>query len=331
MNLDLWTEKRQYPRASLNWPVTLISNEGTTILGRVKDMSRGGVLVHVETILKIDEQVRLAIEIPEVNDVVSAIGKITRTRVLDEQNSSFTHGLSIRFTKISEEDCKYFSGNLAPEWRKTDTGDKQSARQKTPNKVDNTSNNRNKSPWWIIGVIAAVGLLLTTIVFFQSFIQKPPAETEEAVLRKEIQKLFEHTDGQIASMQQSQQQLAVSFTQIGKQVSGLKDSAISSGQIDEIRDLLEVLTRELNQIKIDIKKQAAQTKAAVTVPPKKTAEDKKILEYHTVRRGETIYQISKRYGLTVENLLRLNNLGRGVVIYSNQKLRIKPPSPIPTH
>ncbi len=331
MNLDLWTEKRQYPRASLNWPVTLISNEGTTILGRVKDMSRGGVLVHVETILKIDEQVRLAIEIPEVNDVVSAIGKITRTRVLDEQNSSFTHGLSIRFTKISEEDCKYFSGNLAPEWRKTDTGDKQSARQKTPNKVDNTSNNRNKSPWWIIGVIAAVGLLLTTIVFFQSFIQKPPAETEEAVLRKEIQKLFEHTDGQIASMQQSQQQLAVSFTQIGKQVSGLKDSAISSGQIDEIRGLLEVLTRELNQIKIDIKKQAAQTKAAVTVPPKKTAEDKKILEYHTVRRGETIYQISKRYGLTVENLLRLNNLGRGVVIYSNQKLRIKPPSPIPTH
>jgi LysM repeat protein len=323
MKLDLWTEKRQYPRASLNWPVTLISNDGTTILGRVKDMSRGGVLVHVETILKIDKQVRLAIEIPEVDDVVSAIGKITRTRVLDEQNSSFTHGLSIRFTKISVEDCKYFSGNLAPEWRNTDTGDGHSTRQITANKVDNTSKNRNKSPWLIIGVVAGVGLLLAATVFFQSFRQKTPVETEEAVLRKEVLQLFEHTDDQIASMRQSQQQMTVSITQIDRQVSDLKDSAIPSGQIDEIRALLEVLTRELNQIKIDSKKQAAQTKAAVTVPPKKTAEDKQPLEYHTVRRGETIYQISKRYGLTVEKLLRLNSLGRGTIIYSNQKLRIQ--------
>ena len=88
MNLDLWTEKRQYPRASLNWPVTLISNEGTTILGRVKDMSRGGVLVHVETILKIDEQVRLAIEIPEVKDrsalILDYISKIPVPEVIEK-------------------------------------------------------------------------------------------------------------------------------------------------------------------------------------------------------------------------------------------------------
>lgn len=323
MNVDLWTEKRQYPRASFNWPVTLIGNEGTPILGRVKDISRGGVLVHVETILKINEQVQLAIEIPEVDDVISAIGKITRTSVLNEQNSSLTHGLSIRFTKISEEDCKYFSGNLAPEWRKADTGDVQSTRQITANEVDNSSKNRHKSPWRLIGVVAVVGLLLAATVFFQSFKQKPPVETEEAVLRKEILQLFEHTDDQVASIRQSQQQLALSITQIGKQVSDLKNITIPSGQIDEIRNSLKVLTQELEQIKVDIKEQAAQKKAAVIAPPKKATESKQPPEYHTVRRGETIYQISKRYGLTVEKLLRLNSLDRGAVIYSNQKLRIQ--------
>jgi len=183
----------------------------------------------------------------------------------------------------------------------------------------------NKSSRWIIGLIAIGGLVLAATVFFQPSLQKKTVETKEAVLRKEVLQLSERTDGQVVSIRQSQQQQAFSIIQIEKQISDLKDNAIPSSQIDEIHGLLDVLTQELKQIKIDItKQQAAQKKAVIAAPPKKTAETKKSPEYHTVRRGETIYQISKRYGLTVKKLVELNNLPGGAVIYSNQKLRIQP-------
>ena len=117
MNLDNGTEKRQYPRACFDWPVTLISNQGTTIVGRVRDISRGGVLVHTGTVLQIDEQVRLAIEISDFDDVISAKGKVVRTLLLDEQSSSPTYALGICFSEMSAEDYRYFTGNIASEWK----------------------------------------------------------------------------------------------------------------------------------------------------------------------------------------------------------------------
>jgi LysM repeat protein len=41
-----------------------------------------------------------------------------------------------------------------------------------------------------------------------------------------------------------------------------------------------------------------------------------------VRSGETLWGISRRYGLTVEELRNLNNLSPGVAIYPDQKLLV---------
>ena len=46
--------------------------------------------------------------------------------------------------------------------------------------------------------------------------------------------------------------------------------------------------------------------------------------YHLVRTGETLWGISRRYGLTVEELRRLNKLGPKAVIRPTQKLAIGP-------
>ena len=116
MKTDDLTEKRQYPRACFDWPVTLISDQGTTIVGQVKNISRGGVLVHTGTELQIDEQVRLAIEISDFDDVISARGKVVRTLLLDEQSSSPTYAVGICFSEMSAEDYRYFTGNIASEW-----------------------------------------------------------------------------------------------------------------------------------------------------------------------------------------------------------------------
>ena len=45
--------------------------------------------------------------------------------------------------------------------------------------------------------------------------------------------------------------------------------------------------------------------------------------YHRVLAGETLYGISRRYGLTIEELRRLNKLPQEATIYPDQKLLIR--------
>jgi len=46
--------------------------------------------------------------------------------------------------------------------------------------------------------------------------------------------------------------------------------------------------------------------------------------YHIVKKGETLYRISQRYGLKVDELRRINNLKPGDEIYPEQRLLVKP-------
>jgi LysM repeat protein len=45
--------------------------------------------------------------------------------------------------------------------------------------------------------------------------------------------------------------------------------------------------------------------------------------YHRVRAGESLYGISRRYGVTIEELRRLNKLPQEATIYPDQKLLIR--------
>ena len=56
-------------------------------------------------------------------------------------------------------------------------------------------------------------------------------------------------------------------------------------------------------------------------PPSKPAVSTEE-QYHTVQKGETLYRISKKYGISVEELRKLNNLSEDQPIYTGQKLRI---------
>jgi LysM repeat protein len=46
--------------------------------------------------------------------------------------------------------------------------------------------------------------------------------------------------------------------------------------------------------------------------------------YHTVRAGESLYLISRRYGLTVKKIQHLNKMNGRSVIYPGQKLLLTP-------
>jgi LysM repeat protein len=88
------------------------------------------------------------------------------------------------------------------------------------------------------------------------------------------------------------------------------------------------LGQNLNQINGKLasfeKQQKTVAKPAATPPQtKKTkAASPKI---HVVKAGETLYQISRKYGLTVDQLKQRNDMGNNVTIQPGQKLNVGTP------
>ena len=101
MSTHKWKEKRQSVRSSFGWPVALINFQGATINGRVRDISSGGALIHIKTKLGVNDQIELVVNIPDLNDVMSAIGTIVNVVVLDEETSSPTYAVGVCFTKMT--------------------------------------------------------------------------------------------------------------------------------------------------------------------------------------------------------------------------------------
>lgn len=58
-------------------------------------------------------------------------------------------------------------------------------------------------------------------------------------------------------------------------------------------------------------------KSPIKEPPKKEAL------YHYVKKGETFYSISRKYGISLEKLQKLNGLTGKSLLYPRQKLRIE--------
>ena len=82
----------------------------------------------------------------------------------------------------------------------------------------------------------------------------------------------------------------------------------------------------LNQINAKLaaleKAQKQTAKTASVPPPKKPATTKE--KIHIVKAGETLYQISRKYGLTVDQLKKRNKLDKDMTIRPGQKLVVGP-------
>ena len=65
---------------------------------------------------------------------------------------------------------------------------------------------------------------------------------------------------------------------------------------------------------------AKQSQAPVT----KSNSSAQTAKTHLVKKGETLYSISKQYGLSVSQLMVFNKLSKGAVINPGQSLKVKP-------
>jgi LysM repeat protein len=81
----------------------------------------------------------------------------------------------------------------------------------------------------------------------------------------------------------------------------------------QIKELRESIARLDNRV-------AEILKAPQTIKAQPATQVK--AGYRAVHRGDSLYGIAQEYGLTVEELRRLNNLTKGQVIYPGQKLLV---------
>jgi len=108
-------EQRRYRRAALSWPVTIKTGDDAC-QGRTLDISEGGIRIAVDRPLPRDSALSLAIEVEELPHVILTQGEIVRD-VSSATGTEPLYSYGLRFTALSEQDRRCFSGNLAPEWR----------------------------------------------------------------------------------------------------------------------------------------------------------------------------------------------------------------------
>jgi hypothetical protein len=90
-----------------------------------------------------------------------------------------------------------------------------------------------------------------------------------------------------------------------------RSEAALTSRMDQIVINLGSLQKQMSRVRT----QKAKTSKTATVSKKTTGN-----RYHTVKPGETLYQIAPRYGLTIKKLRQLNKLGESDTIYPGQKL-----------
>ena len=82
---------------------------------------------------------------------------------------------------------------------------------------------------------------------------------------------------------------------------------------------VETLASKVNELEKRITPSQADKKATTESPKQSKAVKKR---YHEVKKGETLYRISKQYGITVDELRRLNKLSPNQPIEVGQKLLV---------
>ena len=152
----------------------------------------------------------------------------------------------------------------------------------------------------LLGVGALILVLLLVLLFRGSGRQDlTPIEKRLDQLEKRAA-LAEGPDKRIESLENQMKSLQQSLSRV-------------EGSVRAAAERLDKLSRQMEKppVQPPAQKAPAQTKAQV----------------HEVRPGDTLYGIAGQYGITLDQLLRLNNLKKNAAIQPGQKLLVAPERP----
>lgn len=117
-----------------------------------------------------------------------------------------------------------------------------------------------------------------------------------------------------------------------RRIKRVEERLYTLGSIEANLEQVKEKSKQFNLFRDTIKKPKTPPKSTTTekpiTPPEsttaQTAKEQIEAVYHEVLPGETLYGIGLRYGIAVDELLRLNDLEPGATIYPRQKILISP-------
>ena len=175
--------------------------------------------------------------------------------------------------------------------------------------------------FWGIGIAVIIVLLFSVLSVFD----KPVGETRIADLEQRLALLEEKldkVDGVDEKVTRIWEQ-AKSFETFKSRFD--RSEASMSLRMDHLAMSLDALQKKTNETTQKLSE--VEKKATAAAPPPRLSAAKKATKApstHTVAAGETLYSISKRYNLTLEELQSMNKLPKGAVIHVGQKLVVTP-------
>ena len=98
------SERREYPRAEVKWPVTLITPEAQ-IEGEIENFTPKGLFVSCAEVPPSEGILRLVIKVPG-RPTMNVAGKVIWSTIIDTTESGARLGVGIQFTEISKSDLK---------------------------------------------------------------------------------------------------------------------------------------------------------------------------------------------------------------------------------
>lgn len=109
-------DRRHHSRAKFAWPVMLCTNKNN-LPGILKDISGSGLAITTNSLLKINEEVRIAIQVVGYDVVIKVTGVVVRAKVIKQDIYNPAIEIGIRFKQIIKEDLRYFTGNVVSAWK----------------------------------------------------------------------------------------------------------------------------------------------------------------------------------------------------------------------
>ena len=147
----------------------------------------------------------------------------------------------------------------------------------------------------LLGVIIAGGILY--------FLNRQPTTTEVGPLQSKVVVLEQRIAG------------------LEKQIAELYGKISTPSPDPALLQRVEALSRKMEVLEKQ-KPPAAEPKAKPPTRSKPATSAEK--KYHTVQKGETLYGISKKYGISVEELRKLNDLSASQSLRTGQKILVSP-------
>jgi LysM repeat protein len=101
-----------------------------------------------------------------------------------------------------------------------------------------------------------------------------------------------------------------------------RTEASMSLRMDHLANNIDSVKKQIGTMDSSAKSTSSIKSAQIKTPVKRAAKSRSV-RYHTVTAKETLYGISVKYGIKLENLLEMNHLRKNAIIQPGQKLIVR--------